>query len=314
MIRSDLQDLQAPQSKLNFIYRGIVEENVDPLEAGRCRVRIFGVHTATKEQTLTNGIPTNELPWAEPALSIIEGAISNYGVWGVPLQGSHVFVFFENGNPLQPRFFASAPGIPTVAPDTTVGFNDPDGVYPDKLNSPDFYKGNASSEYPECISFVTHGGHRIEIDNTPGNKRILIFHNTGTNVEVDNTGNINVTGVANEIDGITGNKTINIGSNKITTIGGTDTKTVDGAESDTIGGAWTINVTGNVTLTAPSVDIASGGTTISTGAGAQSTLMNQSTIALYNGHTHHHGDPAGETDTPTQQATSANATTNTTAS
>lgn len=195
MIKNDFSDLQPPQSKLNGIYRGVVEDNNDPLKAGRCRVRIFGVHTAVKEQTTTTGIPTADLPWAEPALSLIEGAVSNYGVWGVPLQGSHVFLFFENGNILNPRFFASAPGIPTTAPDTTVGFNDPDGVYPDKIGDPDFYEGGDDSEYPECISFVTHGGHRIEIDNTPGNKRILVHHNKGTYFSIDNDGNIEVNGI-----------------------------------------------------------------------------------------------------------------------
>ena len=254
MIKNDFSDLQPPQSKLNGIYRGVVEANDDPLKAGRCRVRVFGVHTAVKEQNNTTGIPTAELPWAEPALSVIEGAISNYGVWGVPLQGSHVFVFFENGNILNPRFFASAPGIPTTAPDTKIGFNDPDGEYPDKTGAPDFYKGEGST-YPECVSLYTHGGHRIEIDNSPGHKRILIYHNTGTKYDIDNAGNIDIDCVSNETDAITGNKIINIGGNSV--VG------VTGSENKTVGNGWTINVTGetkltssgNVTITAPIINL-----------------------------------------------------------
>jgi len=251
MIKNDLTDLQPPQSKLNSIYRGIVEENNDPLKAGRCRVRVFGVHTAVKEQTTTTGVPTADLPWAEPALSIIEGSISNYGVWGVPLQGSHVFLFFENGNILNPRFFASAPGIPTTAPDTTVGFNDPDGVYPDKIDDPDYYSPK-DSEYPECISFVTHGGHRIEVDNTPGNKRILIYHVSGTQFDVDNAGNITITGVSTEDE--------NIASDKGTTIGGKLDLNVNGGNYNinvnsgncdlTVSGDCNIDAGGNVNLDA----------------------------------------------------------------
>jgi hypothetical protein len=39
-------------------------------------------------------------------------------------------VFFENGNPMKPVYFASAPGIPNQTVDTSIGFNDPSGVYP----------------------------------------------------------------------------------------------------------------------------------------------------------------------------------------
>ena len=305
MIKNDFSDLQPPQSKLNGIFRGVVEENNDSLKAGRCRVRVFGVHTAVKEQNNTTGIPTAELPWAEPALSVIEGAISNYGVWGVPLQGSHVFVFFENGNILNPRFFASAPGIPTTAPDIKTGFNDPDGVYPDKTGAPDFYEGEGST-YPECVSLYTHGGHRIEIDNTPGHKRILIYHYTGTKYDIDNAGNINITCVNDETDTITGNKTETITKDK--------SEDITGNKTETIKGTLNITVTGNVTVTAPAVEIKSSITTLSAAAGAQKNLMNESLIALYNGHTHGTNGEFAETDTPTQQASASNATTNTSAS
>ena len=313
MIKNDFSDLQPPQSKLNGIFRGVVEENNDSLKAGRCRVRVFGVHTAVKEQNNTTGIPTAELPWAEPALSIIEGAISNYGVWGVPLQGSHVFVFFENGNILNPRFFASAPGIPTTAPDTKIGFNDPDGEYPDKTGAPDFYKGEGST-YPECVSLYTHGGHRIEIDNTPGHKRILIYHNTGTKYDIDNAGNIDINCVKNETDAITGNKTETIGGNKTETITKDKSEDITGNKTETIKGTLNITVTGNATIIAPAVDIKSSATTLSSAIGSLKKLMNESLIALYNGHTHTANGEFAETDAPTQQASASNATTNTSAS
>lgn len=278
MIKNDLTDLQAPQSKLNGIFRGIIEDNNDPLKAGRCRVRVFGVHTAVKIKTETDGIPTDELPWAEPALSLIEGAVSNYGVWGVPLQGSHVFLFFENGNILNPRFFASAPGIPTSEPVTTEGFNDPDGVYPDKLDSPDYYEGGVGSEYPECISLITHGGHRIEIDNTPNNKRILIFHRRGSYVEVDNAGNIVVHAFSDGSEGsyLPAKWGENIQWDKNVKVGGDYDIVVDGACSEgggnmnitlehdktlTINGEYTIDVNGgdyNLTVSGDCSIVASG--------------------------------------------------------
>lgn len=110
-LRSKLSDY-SNSTNLYGIYRGVVEDRNDPRKLGRCKVRILGVHTELKIKTKTEGIPTNELPWAEPANGLFEGSISGFGIWSVPLQGSHVFVFFENGNILNPRYFATAPGLP----------------------------------------------------------------------------------------------------------------------------------------------------------------------------------------------------------
>jgi hypothetical protein len=46
-------------------YRAIVEDNEDPLDLGRVRVRIIGIHSLDPVET-----PVGHLPWAEPALSI----------------------------------------------------------------------------------------------------------------------------------------------------------------------------------------------------------------------------------------------------
>jgi len=153
MQKNSLSDLLPESNKLNGFYRGVVEDNNDPKKAGRVRIRIFGLHTEQKNKTDTEGIPIDELPWAEPCLPIIEGSISGFGMWGVPLQGSHVMIFFENGNLLQPRYFASMPGIPEskkslkkslVNKEESVskkdGFRDPDGKYPTRIGEPDVHR------------------------------------------------------------------------------------------------------------------------------------------------------------------------------
>ncbi len=151
MLKNPPKDLQVELENLNGFYRGVVEDNDDPLKAGRVRVRIFGLHTPSVIKTELEGIPTDELPWAEPCMPIQEGSVSGFGAWAVPLQGSHVMLFFENGNPTQPRYFASMPGIPeskehysnsdrqTSKQD---GFKDPDGEYPTnaRLNEPDVHR------------------------------------------------------------------------------------------------------------------------------------------------------------------------------
>jgi len=211
MIKNSIENFRPKEGGLSGIYRGVVEDNVDPEKAGRCRIRVFGVHTETKIKTDIEGIPTNELPWAEPALSLFEGSMSGFGSWTVPLQGSHVFLFFENGNILQPRYFASAPGIPTEEVDKRSGFNDPDGVYPiseieephipNGLNEPDFHKlgrnegidstiVKSKNDNKETGVPTADGGSWDEPDSYysaeyPNNK--VIASHSGIVVEIDDT-------------------------------------------------------------------------------------------------------------------------------
>ena len=151
MLKSPPKDLQIEVERLSGFYRGVVEDNNDPKKAGRVRVRIHGIHSPKKIKTELDGIPTDELPWAEPILPINEGSVSGFGVWSVPVQGCHVMCFFENGNVTQPRYFGSMPGIPErkesydidgKEPSRTDGFKDPRGEYPTKfrLGEPDVHR------------------------------------------------------------------------------------------------------------------------------------------------------------------------------
>ena len=151
MFKTPLEDLKVETPTLTGFFRGVVEDNKDPLKAGRVRVRVHGLHTPKIIKTETEGIPTEELPWAEPCMPIHEGSVSGFGAWAVPLQGSQVMLFFENENPSQPRYFASMPGIPESKEpyannnreaSKKEGFRDPDGVYPAKhrLGEPDVHR------------------------------------------------------------------------------------------------------------------------------------------------------------------------------
>ena len=151
MLKNSPSDLKIEGEKLYGFHRGVVEDRVDPLKSGRVRIRIHGLHTAKKSKSDIEGIPTDELPWAEPALPSTHGSVSGFGEWGVPLQGSQVLVFFENGNISRPIYFASMPGIPEAQEQYSNnnretskndGFRDPDGEYPTKhrLGEPDFHR------------------------------------------------------------------------------------------------------------------------------------------------------------------------------
>lgn len=147
MFKNSPSEMKPEVEKLRGFFRGVIEDNEDPLKMGRCRIRVFGLHTKKTIKTETDGIPTNELPWFEPCLPIIEGSISGFGMWSVPVQGSHVMVFFENENPQLGRYFASLPGIPSEKSsinDATLtdGFKDPDNQYPvtNRIGESDYHR------------------------------------------------------------------------------------------------------------------------------------------------------------------------------
>lgn len=102
---------------------GIVEDRTDPLQMGRCRVRIFGYHTDNKTD-----LPTSDLPWAIPVQPITSAATSGIGNTPIGvLPGTWVVGFFLDGNEKQqPAMFgtigtytakAFVP-VPSVAPVT----------------------------------------------------------------------------------------------------------------------------------------------------------------------------------------------------
>ena len=114
----------------NFVWwMGVVEDRKDPRRLGRCRVRIFGHHSADK-----NDIPTNQLPWAYSISPIQSASMSGIGEAPVgPVEGTHVFGFFRDGGEAQfPVIVGTIPGIPEEASDTSDGdgFKDPNEKYP----------------------------------------------------------------------------------------------------------------------------------------------------------------------------------------
>ena len=100
----------------NFVWWfGVVENRLDPLELGRCKVRCFGWHNDD-----INQIPIDDLPWAHPVVP--------YGIKAVqpPAEGTMVFGFFADGKIGQyPIIMGTVPGVPEEIRDNNLGFTDP---------------------------------------------------------------------------------------------------------------------------------------------------------------------------------------------
>lgn len=112
-MKNKLEDYKQAPISLDSFYRGIVEDNNDPALLGRVKIRLVGIHTDIKTASEINGIPTDHLPWATPIQPVNGGGTSGFGTFTIPIQGTQVFVFFENGNILQPRYFGVSPGQPS---------------------------------------------------------------------------------------------------------------------------------------------------------------------------------------------------------
>ena len=154
-MKNKLDDLKPQSNKLWGIYRGVVECRYDPLFAGRIKVRVWGVHTQYRLKDEETGIPIEELPWAQPVNGIFQGSVSGYGASVVPILGSHVLLFFENGDPMQPRYFGTTPAIPEKHDDPVLGFTDPCGTYPkaERLEEPDFHRLAREEKKETCIEW-----------------------------------------------------------------------------------------------------------------------------------------------------------------
>jgi hypothetical protein len=92
---------------------GVVVNNNDPLQSGRLRVRIFGVHS--EDLTL---VPEESLPWAIPIIPTTEDGVSGLGRSSKLKPGAMVMGYFLDGTQSQmpiiigsvPRFAEPAPG------------------------------------------------------------------------------------------------------------------------------------------------------------------------------------------------------------
>jgi hypothetical protein len=83
---------------------GVVEDRMDPEKLGRCRVRIFGYHTDSRDL-----LPVGDLPWAIPIQPITSAANSGIGSSPLgPVTGTWVIGFFLDGEDMQqPAMFGT---------------------------------------------------------------------------------------------------------------------------------------------------------------------------------------------------------------
>jgi len=142
-------------------WQGVVEDRIDPLKLGRCRVRILGYHTDNKQEGV--GIPTEHLPWATPSQPITSAAMNGIGTTPMgPVEGTWVFGFFRDGkNAQEPVMMSTFGGIPQKESVPSKGFNDPKGKYPLKTHIGTKNNDGTWTGEPDVNRLARGGGAKV---------------------------------------------------------------------------------------------------------------------------------------------------------
>jgi hypothetical protein len=276
-------------------WMGVVENRLDPLNLGRCQIRIFGWHTDNLQL-----IPSADLPWAQPITN-------DPDTFKTPKEGAYVMGFFFDGESGQfPVYLGVLPGVPRYTPNQGSGFSDqrtagvisntpaPVGqspqVYPNRLNEPTTSRlarnenidqtiigternnvqtgiktadgGSWDQPAPTYATVVpynrvldTESGHAMEFDDTKGAERIHIAHRMGTYEEIRPDGSKVIKVVGSNYELIAGDDHVSVTGKCHITVGGDATLNVIGGLTASVSKNANINVTGKVLAKASEFDL-----------------------------------------------------------
>jgi hypothetical protein len=158
---------------------------MDPKEIGRVQIRCFNIHTQD-----TTILPDDMLLWAYVLLPVTSSGQNGVGNAPVGLKpGSIVKGIFLDGREMQiPLIEGVISSMTDGEPDTNPlarGTNNINKTIIQGSNEPD---NSYAAKYPYNQVFQTSSGITVELDDTPNNQRIHIFHPAGSYTEINKDG------------------------------------------------------------------------------------------------------------------------------
>lgn len=259
---------------------GVVENNVDERLEGRVQVRAIGVHGTPEE------IPTADLPWAmrivddynapPPPLNswvfgffldgraaqqmIVMGILTTQMTesvdragqgWGAPVGENYNLLSYgsRSQDMGQPGMSPLARGENTentyVVAQEVCRVQDVQGPNGTTWSEP---STAYAAQYPFNRVIETPGGHSLELDDTPGAERIMLYHKSGSYVQIDPRGTKTDKSASDKYDVAEMNYHIYVGGQSMVSINGDAYVKVGGNKYEEIGGDCVQVVHGNYEL------------------------------------------------------------------
>lgn len=182
---------------------GIVDDIVDPLKAGRVRIRVPHEHGIADKAGLKKIIETGDLAWATVVMPTTSASFEGVGLSPTGIfKGSYVVGFYLDQDKNIPMvvgtFHLSARGGDEKNNDVAKIARGEGPVPKDYLDYEP--ESRYAAVYPYNKTMTTVGGHVIEVDDTPKSERIHVYHTSGSYVEINPDGTIVTKSVKNNID------------------------------------------------------------------------------------------------------------------
>lgn len=158
------------------------------------------------------------------------------GAFSIPKVGSKVWVFFENGNPQRPVYFATS-----YSDSDWDIINNDSGDYPDELeNNPE---GTSTAHKNKFV--ISQRGAVVEIINTESKEAIKVS---------DYNGNFKVTDSSGAKELVNGEDKKKVTSNQTLHVGGNMNIYVEGNVNMEVEGTYYVESKGNMEFKAPRID------------------------------------------------------------
>lgn len=243
---------------------GVVENRIDPLKLGRCQVRIFGHHTENKQELKTEDLPwahpvlplNNPNPYAPKEGETVTGFFMDgedaqfpimMGVLsGIPVKKANETLGFNDPRtadqlknaPVKPQVFGeTATKYPRAIDEPTT----PRAARNESMDKSQFkqkmdkiIQGSPESPkkpktiYPYNNVYESESGHLFEMDDTPKDERIQLYHRSGTYFEYAADGSVTEKIESKKSETVRAGSTLYIGENLTVIVKGNANYQVDG--------------------------------------------------------------------------------------
>jgi uncharacterized protein involved in type VI secretion and phage assembly len=260
----------AGENRCYGVVTGVVKNISDPDGLGRVQVEIPSMNET--------GDPLNN--WARIATM---SAGKGRGSFFIPEVEDEVLIAFEHGDRDRPFVIGMLWNSDDTPPETMDG-QGKNNLRVIKSRSGHIIKMDDSTDDQKAkIVIKSQGGHQIVLDDANSKGKIELSSSGGHKVTLDDDGQKIAI-----VDSSGNSLVLDAGANSLTI-------DVKGNTDQTVGGNLKLNVTGSVTIYAPS-GITLDSTSVKLGTGASQALVNETMLTIFN--THIHTGPTGPTSPP----------------